>query len=206
MPVDRLMPQRPPRGDNNPGLPGYGTLGDTIVHYYSFVPQDILIYGAMIVVVGGFAVAVGTAAPVIVAAVEAGEVLAAIGAGGTLVGTGIKAYNQLSALHTKAGTKGTDILGIKKRLLDRNGNPAIIKDIEVQLVDQHGNIIGRGWHGNYAESYGPFPGSTFGARIQYSKIGTNDPAVAVHWWYDAGTAVRYRVVYYTDKPGCSIVN
>ena len=68
-----------------------------------------------------------------------------------------------------------------------------------QMVSRSG--IYNGTTPKEAKSTGDLPGTTFGARIEKGVVGTSDASVAVHWWYDVGTAVRYRVIYYLERPG-----
>jgi hypothetical protein len=78
--------------------------------------------------------------------------------------------------------------------------------IEVELLDRNGQIIGRTQPGQAPAvyQYGAFGMYSFGVEVVTAMLGSSDPAIDVHWWFDVGSAVRYRVHYYCTGDSCDI--
>ena len=104
------------------------------------------------------------------------------------------------------GGKGTDRLNLSSMVREPNGSACTIDVIEVELLDRKGQIIGRTQPGQgpAVHHYGPFGMYSFGVEVVNAMLGTSDPGIDVHWWFDVGSAVRYRVHYYCTGDSCDI--
>ena len=88
-----------------------------------------------------------------------------------------------------------------------NGSPGTTDTIEVQLLDRNWQIIGRTQPSQAPAvfQYGPLGGMySFGVEVVTAMLGTADPSIGVHWWFDIGSAVRYRVHCYCTGDRCDI--
>lgn len=52
--------------------------------------------------------------------------------------------------------------------------------------------------------YGPSGAYSIGVQVVNAIVGTSHPGIDVHWWFDLGSAVRYRVHYYCTADRCDI--
>jgi len=81
-----------------------------------------------------------------------------------------------------------------------------ITDIFLELLDNHGGVIGTTTLGgpDVVSHYGPFGALSFGARLVQTSpnAGAGDPHVKVHWWFDVGSAVRYQIHYFSTGTDC----
>lgn len=104
------------------------------------------------------------------------------------------------------GGKGTDKLNVSSMVRAPNGSACTIDMIEVELLDRNGQIIGRTQPGQAPAvfQYGAFGMYSFGVEVVTAMLGSSDPAIDVHWWFDVGSAVRYRVHYYCTGDSCDI--
>jgi Zn-dependent metalloprotease len=104
------------------------------------------------------------------------------------------------------GGKGTDKLNASSMVRAPSGSPCTIDVVEVELLDRNGQIIGRTQPGQAPAvfQYGPFGMYSFGVEVVNAMLGTSDPAIDVHWWFDVGSAVRYRVHYYCTGDSCDL--
>lgn len=104
------------------------------------------------------------------------------------------------------GGKGTDLLNWPLLVRDPALQGCIVDLIEIELLDKNGQILARTSPGNppAVQRYGPLGALSFGVEITRSMLGSSSPGVDVHWWFDIGSAVRYRVHYYCTGDSCDI--
>jgi len=171
-------------------------ISDTLVHYHEFGPNDLLQLGKAVMLTSGFVVG-STAA--IGAAVATGFIPTVVAGAGVVAGAQ-GYYEKMKQLHG-LGARGDDILYPGKHMQGTDGRPCTISAIYINLLDHYYNVINTG---KVTQSNGPIPFTTFGASLVKSHEGTSDPSVEVHWFYDVGSATRYNVAYYVDRPGCAI--
>jgi hypothetical protein len=79
-----------------------------------------------------------------------------------------------------------------------------IIDIGLQLLYDNNTPMGVVPE-HHVEWWGDLPSTTLGAYVGSNSIGTSDAVVGVHWWYDIGSQVRFRVSYRVDRQGCRLV-
>jgi hypothetical protein len=72
--------------------------------------------------------------------------------------------------------------------------------VEIELLDREGTVLAKSRDTRH--EYNFF--TSIGARITESHEGSNNAEVKTHWWYDAGTAVRYQVVYTVTGVNCQL--
>jgi Thermolysin metallopeptidase, alpha-helical domain/Fungalysin/Thermolysin Propeptide Motif len=94
------------------------------------------------------------------------------------------------------GGKGDDPISGGKTV---SGPGCIISAINLHLLDSDYKLKAVTSPGGPDAIYGGT-----GARITSHNSGTNDPLVNVHWWFDAGSAVRYKIVYSITGVGCDL--
>jgi hypothetical protein len=63
-------------------------------------------------------------------------------------------------------------------------------------------VVASAHQGTDAVGSAGFP--SWGASMTSNMIGTPDMTVVVHWWFDVGVAVRYRVHYLVQGNNCVI--
>lgn len=192
-------PVRPPTKPRN------SVSTDYVIHYHNFGPQDLITVGKAVVYTGGFVIGTKTAVDGVILAAHGGVLPAipsAITAAPVIIAIGSKWIDQMKQLQG-GGTKGDDILYIGKHMKTSNGTPCKITSTFLNLLDHDKNVV---QSGRAVSEAGSLPGTHYGASIPEggSREGGSDPSVDVHWFYDLGTATRYRVVYLVDRPGCSI--
>ena len=104
------------------------------------------------------------------------------------------------------GGKGMDRLNLGQMVLDPASAPCNIDRVELELLDKNGQIIGRTQLGSPPAvfRYGPNGLLSFGVELVNAMINTADPGIDVNWWFDIGSAVRYRVHYYCTGDRCDL--
>ena len=74
-----------------------------------------------------------------------------------------------------------------------------VTDVTLELLDSSGNVKSTNQMGGADAHYG-----STGARITSQNLNTNRMDVGVHWWFDVGSAVRYRIRYIVTGVACSV--
>jgi hypothetical protein len=173
--------------------------GDAMAHWYQFTSENLLDLGKAVAYTGGYLI--GTRAAIAGVVASCTTVVAC--GGGIAVGTptvvkGTQVYySKMKQLHG-TDAKG-DILSPGKKIKDKDDTPCKISDVNIELLDSKYLVIQTGKSTSAKGSLGF--GSAFGARLVNSRPGTSDAFVQVHWWYDMGSAIRYRPVYTVDHAG-----
>jgi hypothetical protein len=73
-----------------------------------------------------------------------------------------------------------------------------VASVEVQLMGRDGAVLATAGTGGAATD------GWRGVNIDSSSVGGQSLAVRVHSWHNAGTSVRYRLVYWLTGNGCSL--
>jgi Zn-dependent metalloprotease len=97
------------------------------------------------------------------------------------------------------GGKGDDM--VNTGISIQGGTDAKIDNVEVELLDGNYDPIGiTTSKGSPAAvvRYGPGGIFSWGASVDTDGSGGRDEEVGVHWWFDVGSACRYRVKYYAS--------
>lgn len=104
------------------------------------------------------------------------------------------------------GGKGLDRLNLGMRVLDPAGQACAITTVELELLGRDGQVLGQTQLGSppAVYRYGPFGSLSFGVELVAAMLNTADPGVDVRWWFDIGSAVRYRVHYYCSGDRCAL--
>jgi hypothetical protein len=104
------------------------------------------------------------------------------------------------------GGKGLDRLNLGLNVLDPARAACSIDLVEIELLDRNGQILGRTQLGSppAVYHYGPFGSLSFGVELVAAMLNTADPGIDVRWWFDIGSAVRYRVHYYCTGDRCAL--
>jgi Zn-dependent metalloprotease len=104
------------------------------------------------------------------------------------------------------GGKGVDRLNLGSSVLDPANQACTIDLVELELLDRNGQILGRTQLGSppAVHRYGPFGSLSFGVELVAAMLNTADPGIDVNWWFDVGSAVRYRVHYYCTGDRCDL--
>jgi hypothetical protein len=176
--------------------------GGAMVHYYQLTEKNLIDVGKAVAYSGGYII--GTKAAIVGTVAACATVAAcpvAISAATPVVVAGTKEYySKMKQLHGP-GAKGDDILSAGKQIKNKDGMPCKISDVNIDLLDRKYLVLQTG---KSTSAKGSVPFTTFGVRLENSRPGTSDATVQVHWWYDMGSAVRYRPVYTVDRVGCTI--
>jgi len=97
------------------------------------------------------------------------------------------------------GGKGNDM--VNSGISIQGGADAKIDNVEVELLDSNLNPIGittRKGSPDAVVHFGFLNSLSWGARVDADGSGGRDETVNVHWWFDVGSACRYRVKYYAS--------
>ena len=100
-----------------------------------------------------------------------------------------------------AGGKGDDILNAGVMLSSSN---CVIDDVILELLNKDGSIIATTNKGQPDAVSPPLLHLIpIGARIVASNEGTRNEQVKVHWFFDGGATIRYRLHYYLRGQDCN---
>jgi len=83
---------------------------------------------------------------------------------------------------------GCVLTNTRVELVDGDNNPITGPSNEAKDQQELGQAFG---HSIYAER---------GARLVTPPPGAPNLSATVHWWYETGTDVRYRLRYYINQP------
>lgn len=101
------------------------------------------------------------------------------------------------------GGKGDETINAGKTL---SGTGCIITQVVLELLDSKGNVVATTTKGSpdATQHFGLFNAFVYGASITSDGTGTNMEDVTVHWYFDVGSACRYRLHYYIQGTSCSL--
>lgn len=94
------------------------------------------------------------------------------------------------------GGKGDEVVNGGKVV---SGAGCVVTDVILELLDSSYNVQSTNHMGGPDATFG-----STGARITSQSLNSNNLDVGVHWWFDVGSAVRYRIRYIITGTGCSI--
>jgi Zn-dependent metalloprotease len=94
------------------------------------------------------------------------------------------------------GGRGDDVINQGRFL---SGTGCIIDDIVLELLNSNYETVATTSRGSPDAQFG-----STGARIISDYEETNNEEVKVHWWFDAGSAVRYKLRYYLTGKDCNL--
>jgi Zn-dependent metalloprotease len=94
------------------------------------------------------------------------------------------------------GGRGDDTINAGKIV---TGQGCLISNVELLLLDSDYQIRSRTSPGGPDAHFG-----STGARIVRANVGTDNAEVQVHWWFDIGSAVRYKLLYSLSGTNCNL--
>ena len=104
-----------------------------------------------------------------------------------------------------AGGKGDDMVNAGRVMKQPDGTLCPITDVFLELLDQKGSVAAStsAVAAPMFVKYGPFGWFSWGGLIASANLGTPDPMIDVHWWFDIGSAMRYQVRYFSVGTSCA---
>ncbi|MBI5903260.1 MAG: M4 family metallopeptidase [Deltaproteobacteria bacterium] len=102
------------------------------------------------------------------------------------------------------GDRGDDTINAGVNV---TGAGCVVDDVVLELLDRQYQVVATTRQGD-ADAVQTYQAGlitlSYGARVSASNRGTANEEVSVHWWYDIGSANRYRLRYYLLGNNCSL--